>query len=221
MERGPTKPLVHARAAASPRARTSASPGGAAWATPEADEKYIAYMKALRIGRQNSRIGLGAAPSSAEPSRPSGVSGVKPEKRPVQVAATRITSSIPPAKGPKEKGTTRTLPPPTCSQEDNPQEELRTSVANQRSDSPHSDSSDSIDFEVQSIGHVRSVNKSLASASATSGTEGQRFSVAPDAALEIRELHRSVPVRLFLGCKFSLCRRFPVAANSCWLFIRE
>lgn len=191
-------PVTPGRATASPRTRASVTPGGAAGATPEADEKYLAYMKALRMGRQKARAGLGSAKSS--PALPksvgagsAGLSGVKPDKRPTpatKVAGTKGTSIITPVKSTGAiplalQSFSGTLAPANSSQDGNPHVELHASAAPQRPDSPHSDSSDSIDFEVRSVGHVRSVKKYSASISAKAGAEA----IAPNAALEIKQLH--------------------------------
>jgi hypothetical protein len=201
---------------ASPRSSVAPSPLGTAVAvTGEGDEKFQAYMKALRVGRLKDRAKRkeagGATPGSAHSSAHSGplpsargpslstnsiaspVKGAllgvsvakisKPPKTPGPVVGKR-TSTLKSGKGLATPSSSAAVVPRSI-EDGNPHGEPLVNEAD-------SDSSDSIDFDVRSIGHVRIVKKGLSSAGATQQEAAvQRpLNLESEPVQEIRELQR-------------------------------
>ena len=158
-QKGKLDGLAHtspSRASSSPRSRVGASPrGNPAPCEGEANEKYLAYMKALRLANQKAAAAE-AAQSSPAPSRVgAGKLSVSLHRSP-KPPTPRGKISIPLKGTAGEVLVTNTTTVLTTSHQTHiPKREDSITGPG----SGHSDSSDSIDFEIRSIGHVRSVKK--------------------------------------------------------------
>jgi hypothetical protein len=178
---------------ASPRRKALRIPDGPGVADGEANEKYVEYMKAVRLVQQRARVEAktkakadaiqGDATSSPAPSKAAGIgqtsaSAAKVSRTPTPGGvSTPLKSSG--GRGPAVRGSSASLPVSGRQARRVPQGSLAA-----RPDSPGSDSSDSIDFEVRSIGHVRSV-KNPGSAADTPSRP-----VSDSVTREIRDLQR-------------------------------
>ena len=185
--RTPSRPFM-----ASPRRRALRIPDGPGVADGEANEKYVEYMKAVRLVQQRARVEAkakaeaeaiqGGATSSPAPSKAAGIgqtsaSAAKVPRTPTGGNSTPLKSSG--GRGPAVRGSSASLPVSGGQARRVPQGSLAA-----RPDSPGSDSSDSIDFEVRAIGHVRSVKKPGSTAATPSRP------VSDSVAREIRDLQR-------------------------------
>jgi hypothetical protein len=157
----------------------------------EANEKYVEYMKAVRLVQQRARVEAkakaeaeaiqGGATSSPAPSKAAGIgqtsaSAAKVPRTPGGISTPLKSSG---GRGPAVRGSSASLPVSGGQARRVPQGSLAA-----RPDSPGSDSSDSIDFEVRAIGHVRSVKKPSSAAATPSRL------VSDSVAQEIRDLQR-------------------------------
>jgi hypothetical protein len=187
-------PAARVRTGASPRVGVSSTNSGVASVATagQADEKYLAYMKALRVGRQRAKaVADGSAGSSlSSPVR------LTPAASPRSIVGqnSAVNPATPAGSTPGQigqRGAAKGVPnaPSGAVLERRHRDGIprgHVSVPAERPASPRSDSSDSIDFEVRSIGHVRSVRKTPTAASL-----GARASETTDeVALEVRDLHR-------------------------------
>jgi hypothetical protein len=178
---------------ASPRRRALRIPDGPGVADGEANEKYVEYMKAVRLVQQRARLEAkakakadaeaiqGGATSSPAPSKAAGIgqtsaSAAKVPRTPGGISTLLKSSG---GRGPAVRGSSASLPVSGGQARRVPQGSLSA-----RPDSPGSDSSDSIDFEVRAIGHVRSVTKPGSAAATPSRL------VSDSVAREIQNLQR-------------------------------
>ena len=189
---------------------------GAGVADGEANEKYLAYMKAVRLGQQKARAEAKALAAEAAKgtARPSPTPRKTVETGQTSGASAKLARTPPPrgkistqlkssgARASAVISSSATLPRSGGQAHSAPQGSLPA-----RLDSPHSDSSDSIDFEIRSIGHVRSVKKPGSAAAAPSQP------ASDSVAQEIRDLQRYVraaeanpPVIRALPCIWNVCQ---------------
>jgi hypothetical protein len=151
------------------------SPGMHGGGASETDEKYLAYMKAVRVARQRERAGVGNAPLSAKssPARPMAVEARRQGQARLSPAkplskTSNGGQSLSPSGSYALRGRSSRNP-------SSPAASLSVSAAALS----ETDSSDSIDFEVKSFDHIRSVIHSATSASGTPPQQPQAHQKNP------------------------------------------
>ena len=192
---GETQTAARSRAGASPRIGVSPTQSSrVASGAGQPDEKYLAYMKALRVGRQRAKEAAGEHAAGSGQSSPIRLTPLASPRKLGGVQETVPTRDTAAGRGQRSaaakgisggapKGLPRGPSGNSRRQEGSPHGAVAECPAARPAYSS-SDSSDSIDFEVRSIGHVRSFKKTPASAARRSA------SLEESAAEEIRDLHR-------------------------------
>lgn len=188
---GDMQPAARARTRASPRVSASSAQFSGPVGAGQPDEKYLAYMKALRVGRQRAKAASDHAAGNGQSSPVRLTPMASPRnlgdgQQPI-IRSSAGKSSTGGQKSAATRGLTRGPSGKALKSshhEGNPHGNV--SMPAERPASSSSDSSDSIDFEVRSIGHVRSIKKTPASASSAL----RRSAILEESAEEIRDLHR-------------------------------
>ena len=154
------KPVTPARITASPKPSVGAASPGLG------DDKYLAYMKAVRAARQKGKNGLASAPQSTQPV-PSPRAGVVVAEKAAAFAG-RSAKRAALSKGSSSSyGETSGGKGPVA----RPGNRVRQDAPSRAQEPEESDSSDSIDFEVRSLGHVRSISRHFGSGPANPDQE--------------------------------------------------